>query len=86
MADIMLTTVDNPWNPFTNFDEWDAWDRAHGYHTTAFLARVARSSDELTEADQELAIDLAIEEIVSENVCGMYIKATPERYQNEQHT
>lgn len=72
MTEHMLTTVDNPFNPFTHFDEWDAWDRARGYNTTAFLARVVRTSDELSEADQSLAIEQAIEDIVRENVLGLY--------------
>lgn len=80
MAETMLTTVDNPWSPFTNFDEWDTWDRAHGYYTLGLLARVARSSDELSQADQDTITDQAIDEIVRENVCGMYIKVTPDRY------
>jgi len=74
MPDYMLTTVDNPFNPFTKFDEWYAWDLAAGYNTSAFLARVIKSSDELSEADQELARRQAIDEIVNENVLGVYRK------------
>ena len=76
MTEHMLTTVDNPFNPFTNFDEWYSYDEAAGYKTTAFLARVVKSSDELSEADQSLAIELAIDEIVRENVLGVYRKVT----------
>jgi hypothetical protein len=72
----MLTTVDNPFDPFTMFDEWMAYDMMMGYNTTAFLARVARVSDELSEPDQQLAIQLAIEEIVQENVSGMWRKVS----------
>lgn len=72
----MLTTVDNPWNPFTHFDEWQAYDQAAGYYTTNFLARVVRTSEALSDADQELAINLAIDEIVKENVLGLYKKVT----------
>ena len=74
MTEHMLTTVDNPFNPFTHYDEWDAFDRTQGYHTSAFLARIVRTSDDLSEADQSLAIELAIEEIVKENVSGMHIR------------
>jgi hypothetical protein len=74
----MLTTVDNPFNPFTNFDEWFAFDELLGYHTTAFLARIARTSDELSEPDQHAAIEYAIDEIVTENVLGLYKKVTRE--------
>lgn len=74
MAEHMLTTVDNPYNPFTHFNEWLAFDTAAGYGTLSFLARVARTSPELSEADESLAIEQAIDEIVSENVLGIYRK------------
>lgn len=70
----MLTTIDNPWNPFTHFDEWQAYDEAAGYYTTSFLARVVRTSEALSDADQDLAIEQAIDEIVRENVLGLYKK------------
>ena len=70
----MLTTVDNPFNPHTHFEEWYAYDERSGYHTTSFLARVVRTSDELSEADQHVAIENAIDEIVRENVLGIYRK------------
>jgi hypothetical protein len=72
----MLTTVDNPYDPFTQFDSWYQWDTASGYHTSAFLARIVQSSDELSDADQTLAIELAIDEIVNENILGMYKKVS----------
>lgn len=75
----MLTTVDNPFNPFTHFDEWNAYDQQLGYHSLAFLARIVRTSDELSDADQSLAIEEAIDEIVTFNVSGMHKKiAEPE--------
>ena len=74
MVEHMLTTVDNPFDPFTQFDEWFRFDEASGYHTTQFLARIVRTSDELSEADQSAAIEVAIDEIVSENLTGLYRK------------
>lgn len=76
MAEHMLTTADNPFNPFTRFDEWRTWDQAHGYHTLAYLARVTRTSDELSEADQSQAIEIAIDEIVKHNITGNYKKVS----------
>lgn len=67
----MLTTVDNPFDPWTQWDEWFSWDQAAGYCTPGLLARVARLSDDLSEADQYLAIQDAIDEIVKENVLGV---------------
>lgn len=74
--DIMLTTVDNPYNPFTNFQQWFAWDTKAGYNTASFLARICKFSDELSEPDQAVAIADAIREIVHENVTGMYRSVT----------
>jgi len=74
----MLTTVDNPFDPFTRFDEWLAYDTRMGYHSSAFLDRIAIVSSDLSEADQSLAIQNAIDEIVEENVSGMWIKVSKE--------
>ena len=70
----MLSTIDNPYNPFTQYDQWFEFDAHAKYHTPSFLARVAVSSNELSEQDQEQAILDAINEIVKENVLGIYIK------------
>ena len=67
MDEHMLTTKDNPYNPFAEFDEWRTWDEQAGYNTLSYLGRVVRTSDELSDADQSLAIEQAINEIVSEN-------------------
>lgn len=64
MDDYMLTTEDNPFDPFENFNEWFAWDASTGYHTPGLLARIAKTSNDLSEADQALAIDYAMDEII----------------------
>lgn len=68
----MLTTEDNPFDPFDQWDAWHAWDTSHGYHTSGLLARIATTSDDLSEIDQARAIRLAMDEIVSLNVSGMH--------------
>jgi len=73
-VEYMLTTVDNPFDPWTEWDEWYAFDTRHGYHTAGLLARIVITSDELSDADQVLAIQSGIEEIVRENVSGMHTK------------
>lgn len=74
MVNHMLTTVDNPFDPVTHYEEWNQWDTAAGYHTLAYLARIVVSSDELSEADQALAIDQAIDEIIEIHDGGLYKK------------
>jgi hypothetical protein len=84
MALHMLTTVDNPYDPFKQFDEWLQFDESSGYHTTQYLARLILSSAELSDTEQDNAIEYAIEEIVRENVNGMYRKvAAPADWQSD---
>ena len=75
-TEYMLTTVDNPFDPFTRYDEWYEFDMQMGYNTTSFLARITRNSSELSEPDQALAIQNAIDEVVEENVSGMWRKVS----------
>lgn len=67
MDDSMITTVDNPYDPHTQFDEWNAWDQSAGYNTLSYLGRVVRTSDELSETDQNQAYDDAVDEIIRVN-------------------
>lgn len=70
----MLTTSDNPFDPFDEYEQWFTWDTAAGYHTTSYLARLVVTSDELSDADQRLAIERAMDEIVEFNLTGNYLK------------
>ena len=82
-TEYMLTTVDNPFDPFTRFDEWYSYDVGKGYNTAEFLARVARISNDLSEPDQALLIQNAIDEIIEENVSGMWIKVSKESIKDD---
>lgn len=75
MVDSMLTTIDNPYDPFTEFDKWYNFDELKGYHSCAYLARITVSSHSLSEQDESLAIERAIDEIVELDVLGIYKKA-----------
>lgn len=81
MSGYMLTTVDNPYNPFTNFDEWYAFDEGKGYCTCGYLDRIAKTSNELSDADNEEAIDKAINEIIFFNVLGIYQKVSEDNFE-----
>lgn len=78
----MLTTVDNPFNPFTQFDEWMQYDIRLGYNTASFLDRITIISNDISEPDQRLAIQAAIDEIVHENVSGMWRKVSRESFED----
>lgn len=70
----MLTTVDNPYNPHSQYDEWSTFDASAGYDTPQLLARILRTSHDMSEEQQNEAIELAIEEICFYNVSGMHTK------------
>lgn len=72
--DVALTTVDNPYNPFTHFDDWYAFDESKGYCTSGYLARIAKTSDELSEAMNNDAIDEAMDQIIELHPDGFYKK------------
>lgn len=60
----MITTKDNPFDPFTQWDDWRRFDEDKGYYTCELMARIADTSSELSDADQELAALTAIYEII----------------------
>jgi hypothetical protein len=74
----MLTTIDNPFSPFDEFVSWYAWDVRSGYHTTSFLARILVDTDQMSDFDIELYNEQAIDEIIFENVSGVYRKVQKE--------
>ena len=76
----MLTTIDNPYSPFDEFKEWYAFDNLHGYNTSGMLAFFTITSDELSNLDQDLAIEAAMDEIVEENVNGLFKKVSRSDY------
>ena len=75
-TEYMLTTVDNPFDPFTQWNEWLAYDTKLGYDTPGILARLTVNSNDLSEPDQAVAIQNAIDEIITENVSGMWRKVS----------
>lgn len=70
-----LTTVDNPYDPFSDFDQWFLFDIVKGYNSCSYLARIARTSDQLSDKENEEEIDRAIDEIVIINPT-LYKKVT----------
>ena len=69
-----LTTFDNPFDPFEQFTAWFLYDEEKGYHTCAYLGRIARTSDALTDEENELEIERAIDEIIKYDFRNVYKK------------
>lgn len=72
MASLALTTVDNPYDPFDEFDSWYRFDMDKGYDTCSYLDRIAMTSDQLTDVENEEEIERAIKEIIKYDHTGLY--------------
>lgn len=69
-----LTTVDNPYDPFEQFTQWFLFDEEKGYHSTAYLGRIARTSDQLSEDENDKEVERAIDEIIKYDFQNIYRK------------
>lgn len=74
----MLTTVDNPFDPFTQFDSWFLFDVEKGYNSCAYLDRIAKTSDQLSDKENEEEIERAIDEIIKYDFMNIYKKVKKE--------
>lgn len=70
----MLTTVDNPYDPRLDFPAWFSWDVAHGYNTSALLARVLVESDDVPGPIQDRQIEEAMDQIMEMHDGAIYKK------------
>ena len=71
---VMLTTVDNPHDPFDNFSSWYMFDVESGYNSCAYLARIAKTSEQFTDLENEEEIEWAIDEIIQYDFRNIYVK------------
>lgn len=69
-----ITTFDNPWNPFTHFNEWLAFDNEHEYNTLNMLSRVANLPGDLSEEEEKIETEKAIDTIIANDFLNIYKK------------
>lgn len=71
---VMLSTIDNPYDPFDNFSSWYMYDVESGYNSCAYLARIAKTSDQFTDIENDEEIERAIDEIIQYDFRNIYVK------------
>ena len=71
-----LTTFDNPYDPFEQFTQWFMFDEEKGYHTTAYLGRIARTSDQFSDEENNDEVERAIDEIIRYDFRNIYRKVS----------
>lgn len=75
MANVALTTIDNPYDPFNQFNEWFAFDTViKGYNTCSYLDRISFDTTEMSPEIADVLIENAIDEIIAVNPLGIYKK------------
>ena len=70
----MLTTSDNPYDPFEQFQSWFLFDVEKGYNSCAYLGRIARTSEQLSDEENNIIIEEAIDEIIKYDFRNIYKK------------
>ena len=73
-----LTTFDNPYDPFDEFTQWWLYDEMRGYHSCAYLARIARTSNQFTDEENDREVERAIDEIIDLDFMAIYKKVVQE--------
>ena len=76
--EVMLTTIDNPYNPFEQFDLWLLFDKEKGYNTCEYLARIVNLTNDMSEKEIDVATNRAIDDIIVNDPFGIYKKVTSE--------
>jgi hypothetical protein len=75
-----LTTFDNPYNPFTQFKQWFLFDVEKGYNSCGYLGRIARTSEQLTDEENDEEVERAINDVLKYDVLGIYKKVINKDY------
>lgn len=73
-TEFMLTTFDNPFDPFEDFHSWFYFDVSKGYYTCSYLARIANTTDDMSQKEVNEEIERAIDEIILYNPLNIYKK------------
>ena len=78
MKDCKLSTKDNPFDPFEQFHEWYSFDMEKGYDCCGRLNRIAKFSDNMTEIEECIETERAIDTIIKNDILDIFIKKTRE--------
>lgn len=81
--EIMLTTVDNPFNPFDNFDSWLLFDKEKGYNSCERLARLLQITDDMSQVEVERERIRAIDRLIELDFTNTFARVTRSVAQTE---
>ena len=82
-TDVMLTTIDNPFDPFEDFTSWFMFDIEKGYNSCGRLMRIAKVTDDMSQKEYDEAIETAIDELIIIDFLDIYRKVTKDTSESD---
>lgn len=71
-----LSTFDNPFNPFTDYNSWLSFDKEKDYNSSERLMRVAKITEEMSDVEETIEIERAIDTIIKNDFLNIFIKVS----------
>jgi hypothetical protein len=81
--DVMLTTIDNPFDPFEDFTSWFMFDIEKGYNSCGRLMRIAKVTDDMSQKEYDETIETAIDELIRIDFLDIYRKVTKDTSESD---
>lgn len=78
MREARLTTIDNSFDVFEEFNQWFLFDIEKGYNSCGYLDRIAKTTDDMSEQEENAEIERAIDEIIKYDFMNIYKKVIKE--------
>lgn len=69
---VHITTIDNPFNPFEDFASWYDFDMEKGYCSCERVARLAHTTDDMSEVELEAETERATRRLVEIDPLDIY--------------
>lgn len=63
--ELMLSTIDNPYNPKTDYDMWKRWDKDNGYNTEEYIARLVKMEEDF-DIDDDFMLNILTTKVVND--------------------
>jgi hypothetical protein len=76
---VTITTIDNPYDPFDDFEHWFQFDTEKGYYTSSRVARLTKLRDDMSEVEEDLEVERAIDRLIEIDPLKIYKKVVRER-------
>ncbi len=75
---VHITTIDNPFNPFEDFTSWLMFDIEKGYNSSERVARLVKTTDDMSEVEELEEIERAIDRLIEIDPLDLFTKVVLE--------